>query len=106
MAALSATTSSLSALFCCIARALGEDPEAAAFVFIAFGFDAQNALACGLLYGLMTEDSHSTPKQQTSITAAANAYRSKAAALSTDNNSSQYKLPNHLDSIFFKAGLL
>jgi ribosomal protein L32 len=53
----------------------------------------------------MTEDSHSTPKQQTSITAAANAYRSKAAALSTDNNSSQYKLPNHLDSIFFKAGL-
>ncbi|KAJ3458996.1 hypothetical protein MRS44_015069 [Fusarium solani] len=74
-------------LLCCIYNfviaiaALGEDPEAAAFVFIAFGFDAQNALACGLLYGLMTEDSHSTPKQQTSITAAANAYRTSSGKL-------------------------
>ncbi|KAK4209163.1 hypothetical protein QBC37DRAFT_486306 [Rhypophila decipiens] len=101
---------SFSALFTCLGRALGEDPQAAAIIFIALGFDAANAVVCGIIYGVSTENTLPSAAQQPSIAAVADVVvRSSSTAGVPDKNdnsgSAQYKLPKHLDSMFLKAAM-
>ncbi|KAM7211509.1 hypothetical protein V8F06_013102 [Rhypophila decipiens] len=89
--------------------ALGEDPQAAAIIFIALGFDAANAVVCGIIYGVSTDNTLPSAAQQPSIAAVADVVRSSSTAGVPDKNDNsgpaQYKVPKHLDSMFLKAAM-